>query len=71
MGSFVDLETDCALYYCQYVEERMMFKETEVSSVHVLFSGETSFHEFEKNDVGELTRVDSSALEDGHDGDPS
>lgn len=49
----------------------MMFKETEVSSVHVLFSGETSFHEFENNDVGELTRVDSSALEDGHDGDPS
>ncbi|NII99440.1 hypothetical protein [Corynebacterium glutamicum] len=70
-GLFVDLETDCALYYCQYVEEHTMFKETVVSSVHVLFSGETSFHEFERNDVGELTRVDSSALEDGHDGDPS
>lgn len=70
-GLYVDLETDCALYYCQYVEARMMFKETEVSFVHVLFSGETRFHGFERNDVGELTRVDSSALEDSHGGDPS
>lgn len=60
-GLYVDLEADCALYYCQYNMKHVMHKEIEVSSVHLLFSGETSFHEFERNDVGELTRVDSAA----------
>ncbi len=60
-GLYVDLQTDCALYYCQYNMQHVMHKEIEVSSVHLLFSGETSFHKFERNDVGELMRVDSAA----------
>lgn len=56
-GLYVDLDVDCALYYCQYTLGQVMYMEIETSSVHVLFSGESSFNEYERDSAGELTLV--------------
>ena len=59
-GLFVDWVHDCGLYFCRYGLNREMYQEVEATSVHQWLSGETSFRELERDEIGELQIVNSS-----------
>lgn len=58
-GLFVDLVSDCGLYFCRYGLDREIYQEVEATSVHQWISGETSFRELERDEIGELEIVNS------------